>query len=232
FSYGFIGPARLQFSQGQATDATTNPLLAVGSHAWPKGRENLDTIGAIIIKAVVATRSELHGDVRGALVDFLIPMIEEEAARNNPQTAADLLRGLREQIADIDPASEAINTLLHRVMWRFTKAHMQSTRQDLSEGQLLGEERLHEDFLAQVITPALLHAANDIAALPVVEIGTHESVVCKCGRKARAWGRLSNGGFSSTNARAFQEGFWYSMLQFMTGPRRHASGILTIPKSD
>ncbi|CAN0338217.1 unnamed protein product, partial [Ectocarpus sp. 12 AP-2014] len=148
-------------------------------------------------------------------------MIEEEAARNNPQTAADLLRGLREQIADIDPASEvhmpgnsetctyicyfiqpwgpshhmlrpcqpvtlsdhkerpcgtearyvrtrilvynsryrlhngahqalrcsfdcynlfalfcpclqAINTLLHRVMWRFTKAHMQSTRQDLS----------------------------------------------------------------------------------------------------
>ena len=26
--------------------------------------------------------------------------------------------------------------------------------------------------------------------------------------------------------------FWHSMLQFMTGPRRHASRILTIPKSD
>ncbi|CAB1106918.1 unnamed protein product [Ectocarpus sp. CCAP 1310/34] len=107
---------------------------------------------------------------------------------------------------------QAINTLLHRVMWRYTKAHMQSTREDLSEGQLVGEDRLHEDFLAQ--------------------IGTLESVVCKCTRKARAWGRLSNGGYSSTNAKAFQEGFWYSMLQFMTGPRRHASGILTIPKSD
>ncbi|CAB1104444.1 unnamed protein product [Ectocarpus sp. CCAP 1310/34] len=104
-------------------------------------------------------------------------MIEEEAATNNPRTAADLLRGVREQVADIDPAAEvedidpaaeAINTLLHRVMWRYTKAHMQSTREDLSEGQLVGEDRLHEDFLAQ----------------------------------------------------------------FMTGPRRHASGILTIPKSD
>ncbi|CAB1107708.1 unnamed protein product [Ectocarpus sp. CCAP 1310/34] len=139
-------------------------------------------------------------------------MIEEEAATNNPRTAADLLRGVREQVADIDPAAEAINTLLHRVMWRYTKAHMQSTREDLSEGQLVGEDRLHEDFLAQ--------------------IGTLESVVCKCTRKARAWGRLSNGGYSSTNAKAFQEGFWYSMLQFMTGPRRHVSGILTIPKSD
>ncbi|CAB1118222.1 unnamed protein product [Ectocarpus sp. CCAP 1310/34] len=105
---------------------------------------------AVIIKAVVAARSELHGDVRGALVDFLIPMIEEEAATNNPRTAADLLRGVREQVADIDPAAEAINTLLHRVMWRYTKTHMQSTREDLSEGQLVGEDRLHEDFLAQV----------------------------------------------------------------------------------
>ena len=32
--------------------------------------------------------------------------------------------------------------------------------------------------------------------------------------------------------RDFRTRFWYSMLQFMTGPRRHASGILTIPKSD
>lgn len=61
---------------------------------------------ATIIKAVVAARSELHGDVRGALVDFLIPMIEEEATINNPQTAADLLRGVREQVADIDPTTE------------------------------------------------------------------------------------------------------------------------------
>ncbi|CAB1106873.1 unnamed protein product [Ectocarpus sp. CCAP 1310/34] len=112
--------------------------------------------------------------------------VEEEAATNNPRTAADLLRGVREQVADIDPAAEAINTLLHRVMWRYTKAHMQSTREDLSEGQLVGEARLHEDFLAQ--------------------IGSLESVVCKCTRKARAWGRLSNGGYSSTNAKAFQEG--------------------------
>ena len=48
------------------------------------------------------------------------------------------------------PYLQVLDTLLHRVMWRYTKAHMQSTRSDLSEGQLLGEERLHEDFLAQV----------------------------------------------------------------------------------
>ncbi|CAM9932962.1 unnamed protein product, partial [Ectocarpus sp. 12 AP-2014] len=29
----------------------------------------------------------------------------------------------------------------------------------------------------------------------------------------------------------FQESFWYSMLQFMTGPRRIAPGLLTIAKS-
>ncbi|CAB1111312.1 unnamed protein product [Ectocarpus sp. CCAP 1310/34] len=81
---------------------------------------------------------------------------------------------------------QASNTLLHRVMWRYTKTHMQLTREDLSEGQLVGEDRLQEDFLAQ--------------------IGTLQSVVCKCTRKARAWGRLSNGWYSSTNAKAFQEG--------------------------
>ncbi|CAM9792190.1 unnamed protein product [Ectocarpus sp. 12 AP-2014] len=86
-----------------------------------------------------------------------------------------------------------------------TKAHMASTRQDLSERQLLGEDPLHEDFVAQVVTPALLHAANDIAAHPVNEIGKHESIVCKCTRKARAWGRLSNGGYSTTNARAYSK---------------------------
>ncbi|CAB1114103.1 unnamed protein product [Ectocarpus sp. CCAP 1310/34] len=58
-------------------------------------------------------------------------MIEEEAATNNPRTAADLLRGVREQVADIDPAAESI-------------------RVDLSEGQLVGKDRLHEDFLAQM----------------------------------------------------------------------------------
>ncbi|CAN0039857.1 unnamed protein product [Ectocarpus sp. 4 AP-2014] len=78
------------------------------------------------------------------------------------------------------------------MVWRVTKAHVLSTRQD----------RLHEDF---VVTPALLHAANDIAALPVNEIGTHESIVCRCTRKARAWGRLSNGGYSTTNARAYSK---------------------------
>ncbi|CAM9877502.1 unnamed protein product [Ectocarpus sp. 8 AP-2014] len=92
---------------------------------------------------------------------------------------------------------------------RVTKAHMASTRQDLSERQLLGEDQLHEDFVAQVVhqvvTPALLHAANDIAAHPVNEIGKHESIVCKCTRKARAWGRLSNGGYSTTNARAYSK---------------------------
>ncbi|CAM9553261.1 unnamed protein product [Ectocarpus fasciculatus] len=66
---------------------------------------------------------------------------------------------------------------------------MASKRQDLSNRQLMGEDRRHEDFVAHVIvcrTPALLHAANDIAALPVNETGTHESIVCKVTRKARA----------------------------------------------
>ncbi|CAM9198523.1 unnamed protein product [Ectocarpus sp. 13 AM-2016] len=85
---------------------------------------------------------------------------------------------------------------------RVTKAHTASTRQDLSERQLLGEDRLHEDFVAQVVTPSLLHVANDIAAHPLNEIGKHESIVWKCTRKERAWGRLSNGGYSTTNARA------------------------------
>ncbi|CAN0466224.1 unnamed protein product [Ectocarpus sp. 12 AP-2014] len=67
---------------------------------------------------------------------------------------------------------------------------MASTRQDLSERQLLGEDRLHEDFVAWAVTPALLHAPNDIAALPINGTGTHESIACKCTRKARAWGRL------------------------------------------
>lgn len=56
FSYGFIGPARLQFSQGQPTDATNNPLLAVGSHAWPKGRENVATVaGDVRIQLTVCS---------------------------------------------------------------------------------------------------------------------------------------------------------------------------------
>ncbi|CAM9884965.1 unnamed protein product, partial [Ectocarpus fasciculatus] len=55
----------------------------------------------------------------------------------------------------------------------------------------------------QVVTPALLHAANDIAALPINGSGTHGSIVCKCTRNARVWGRLSNGGYSTTNARAY-----------------------------
>ncbi|CAB1109367.1 unnamed protein product [Ectocarpus sp. CCAP 1310/34] len=91
-------------------------------------------------------------------------MIEEEAATNTPRTAADLLRGVREQVADIDPAAEAINTLLHRVMWRYTKAHMQSTREDLSEGQLVGEDRLHEDFLAQVTIVHVWSAVSHFGA--------------------------------------------------------------------
>ncbi|CAM9732261.1 unnamed protein product [Ectocarpus sp. 8 AP-2014] len=35
------------------------------------------------------------------------------------------------------------------MVWRATKAHVASARQDLSERQLLGEDRLHEDFVAQ-----------------------------------------------------------------------------------
>ncbi|CAN0284161.1 unnamed protein product, partial [Ectocarpus sp. 13 AM-2016] len=88
---------------------------------------------------------------------------------------------------------------------RVTKAHMASTRRDLSERQLLGEDRLYEDFVAQVVTPAQLHAANDTAAHPVNEIGKHGSIVCKCTRKARAWGRLCNGGHSTTNATAYSK---------------------------
>ncbi|CAN0009077.1 unnamed protein product [Ectocarpus sp. 6 AP-2014] len=94
---------------------------------------------------------------------------------------------------------------LRDMVLRVTKAHMASTRKDLSERQLLEEDRLHEDFVAQVVTSALLHTANNIAAHPVNEVGKHESIVCKCTRKARACGRLCNGGFSTTNARAYSK---------------------------
>ncbi|CAM9818341.1 unnamed protein product [Ectocarpus fasciculatus] len=147
-------------------------------------------------------------------------------------TAADLLRGVRERLLDILPESQGLAGLFHRIMFRFLKAHQASSREPLSLEYLLGPERLHDDFLAQVATPALLHAANDIAALPINEIGTHETIICKVTRKARAWSALKNGGYGSANARAFQESLWYNLFQFMTGPRRHTGKILTIPKSD
>ncbi|CAB1109855.1 unnamed protein product [Ectocarpus sp. CCAP 1310/34] len=191
-------------------------------------------------------------------------MIKEEAATNNPRTAADLLRGVREQVADIDPAAEVHMPEDHNFMPPHSRCKRKLQRaagqcrdmniyltssactsmyessdciaRNIRRKQQHGTRtaRLHVSrcMHSSVVTPALLHAAKDIAALPVAEIGSLESVVCKCTRKARAWARLSNGGYSSTNAKAFQEKFWYSMLQFMTGPRRIASGILTIPKSD
>ncbi|CAM9170379.1 unnamed protein product, partial [Ectocarpus sp. 13 AM-2016] len=70
-------------------------------------------------------------------------------------------------------------------------------------GATSGRGLIHQDLLAQVITPALLHAGDNVGALPVDEIGTQESVVYKCLRKARASGRLSNGGLGPTNARSF-----------------------------
>ncbi|CAB1102409.1 unnamed protein product [Ectocarpus sp. CCAP 1310/34] len=232
YAYGFVGPARMQFSGGGPTSALTNPFLALGSHAWPGARQNLNTFPAIFVKAVVSARSELHAEIRSAIAEFLIPLMEEEASTNNPMTGADLLRGVRERIMDVDPESEELTGLMSRIMWRFTKAHQASTRKAITLGYLLGPERLKEDFLGQVVTPALLHAANDIAALPVNEIGTHETIVCKVTRKSRAWIKLSAGGFGSANARAFQESLWYNLFQFMTGPRRCTAAILTIPSSD
>ncbi|CAB1105788.1 unnamed protein product [Ectocarpus sp. CCAP 1310/34] len=232
YAYGFVGPARMRFSGGGPTNALTNPFLALGSHAWPGARQNMNTFPAIFVKAVVSARSELHAEIRQAIAEFLIPLMEGEASTNNPMTGADLLRGVRERIMDVDPESEELTALMTRIMWRFTKAHQASTRKAITLGYLLGPERLKEDFLGQVVTPALLHAANDIAALPVNEIGTHETIVCKVTRKSRAWIKLSAGGFGSANARAFQESLWYNLFQFMTGPRRCTAAILTIPSSD
>ncbi|CAM9861541.1 unnamed protein product [Ectocarpus sp. 4 AP-2014] len=124
--------------------------------------------------------------MRTAIADFAIPIMEKEASTNNPMTAADLLRGLRERLQDIHAESEELAGLTHCIMFRSLKTHQASTRKPLYLDYLLGPERLYEDFLAQVATPALLHAANDIAALPVNEIGTHETIVCKVTRKARS----------------------------------------------
>ncbi|CAN0565329.1 unnamed protein product [Ectocarpus sp. 12 AP-2014] len=43
---------------------------------------------------------------------------------------------------------------------RVTKAHMASTRRDLSERQLLGEDRLYEDFVAQSCCTPGRHAGS------------------------------------------------------------------------
>ncbi|CAN0543310.1 unnamed protein product [Ectocarpus sp. 12 AP-2014] len=160
----------------------------------------------IFVKAVVSARSELHAEIRNAIAEFLIPLMEEEASTNYPMTGADLLRGVRERIMDADSESEELTGLMSRIMWLFTKLPPKA----LTLGYLLGPERLKEDFLGRVVTPALLHAANDTAALPVNEIGTHETTVCKVTRKSRAWIKLSAGGFGSANARAFQESLWYN----------------------
>ncbi|CBN75888.1 hypothetical protein Esi_0186_0052 [Ectocarpus siliculosus] len=152
YAYGFVGPARMQFSGGGPTNALTNPFLALGPHAWPRARQNLNTFPAIFVKAVVSARSELHAEIRNAIAEFLIPLMEEEASTNNPMTGADLLRGVRERIMDVDPESEELTGLMSRSMWRFTKAHQASTRKAITLGYLLGPERLKEDFLGQFMT--------------------------------------------------------------------------------
>ncbi|CAN0515201.1 unnamed protein product, partial [Ectocarpus sp. 12 AP-2014] len=131
-AYGFIGPSRMKFSSSGPTNHATNPFMALGSHAWPGARQDLEKIPAIFVRAVISARSELHADTRSAIADFVIPIAEKEASINNPMTAADLLRGVRERLQDILPESQELAGLFHRIMFRFLKAHQASCREPLS----------------------------------------------------------------------------------------------------
>ncbi|CAN0484199.1 unnamed protein product, partial [Ectocarpus sp. 12 AP-2014] len=41
-AYGFIGPSRMKFSKSGPTNHATNPFMALGSHAWPGARQDLE----------------------------------------------------------------------------------------------------------------------------------------------------------------------------------------------
>ncbi|CAM9479568.1 unnamed protein product [Pylaiella littoralis] len=128
--------------------------------------------------------------------------------------------------------AQTVEAFFNRFFKRILKANLGKTRDNLTLERILGGSSLLGDFLAEVVTPVLLSALIDMEHTAVDDLGLHESVVCLAMRRARKWINLTSGGFGTRTLKAFQDGLWYYVFQFVTGPRRFAHGLKTLARSD
>ncbi|CAB1107294.1 unnamed protein product [Ectocarpus sp. CCAP 1310/34] len=108
------------------------------------------------------------------------------------------------------------------MMWRFTKGFDEYLL--LSKGHLLGQDLLHECFLAQVTLPLPLMMLCDAEHTQLKEAGDLESRQCYAERQVQAFSHRQTGGFKTKKAREFQN----SLSPFATGTLRFAEPILNV----
>ncbi|CAN0429221.1 unnamed protein product, partial [Ectocarpus sp. 12 AP-2014] len=106
----------------------------------------------------------------------------------------------------------AISACYNRGMvGRVTNAHMASTRQDLSERKLIGEDRLYEDFVPQSCRTPGRHAGSTArrerhrCPPGQRDLQTREHRVQVHEKGEGVGHRLANSGYSTTNATAYSK---------------------------